>query len=42
MTAALLAKTFSIFDIKKAQKEFLAKTHVGNFVILPHSPGSKG
>ena len=31
----LLAKEFSINDIKKAQEEFLAKKHIGNFVILP-------
>jgi NADPH:quinone reductase-like Zn-dependent oxidoreductase len=31
----LLAKEFSIFDIKQAQEEFLAKKHIGNFVILP-------
>jgi NADPH:quinone reductase-like Zn-dependent oxidoreductase len=29
----LLAKEFSINDIKKAQEEFLAKKHIGNFVI---------
>ncbi len=31
----LLARGFSINDIKKAQEEFLAKKHIGNFVILP-------
>ena len=31
----LLAKQFSINDIKKAQVAFLAKEHIGNFVILP-------
>jgi len=31
----LLAREFSINDIKKAQEEFLAKKHIGNFVILP-------
>jgi len=31
----LLAKEFSINDIQKAQKEFLAKKHIGNFVVLP-------
>jgi NADPH:quinone reductase-like Zn-dependent oxidoreductase len=31
----LLAKEFSINDIKKAQKEFLAKQHIGNFAVLP-------
>jgi NADPH:quinone reductase-like Zn-dependent oxidoreductase len=28
-------KEFSINDIKKAQKEFLAKQHIGNFAVLP-------
>lgn len=31
----LLAREFSIKDIKKAQKAFLAKKHIGNFVVLP-------
>jgi len=31
----LLAKEFSLNDIKKAQEEFLAKKHIGNIVILP-------
>jgi NADPH:quinone reductase-like Zn-dependent oxidoreductase len=31
----LLAREFSINDIKKAQEEFLAKKHIGNFVVLP-------
>ena len=31
----MLAKQFSINDIKKAQEMFLAKEHIGNFVILP-------
>jgi NADPH:quinone reductase-like Zn-dependent oxidoreductase len=31
----LLAREFSIYDIKKAQEAFLAKKHIGNFVILP-------
>jgi NADPH:quinone reductase-like Zn-dependent oxidoreductase len=31
----LLAREFSINDIKKAQEKFLAKKHIGNFVILP-------
>ena len=31
----MLAKQFSINDIKKAQEVFLAKEHIGNFVILP-------
>jgi NADPH:quinone reductase-like Zn-dependent oxidoreductase len=31
----LLAKKFPISKIRQAQKEFLAKKHIGNFVILP-------
>ena len=31
----LLAKEFSIHDIKKAQEEFLVKKHIGNFVVVP-------
>jgi alcohol dehydrogenase len=31
----LLAKEFSINDIKKAQEEFLTKKHIGNFAVLP-------
>jgi NADPH:quinone reductase-like Zn-dependent oxidoreductase len=31
----LLAKEFSIHDIKRAQEEFLTKKHIGNFVIVP-------
>ena len=31
----LMAKEFSINDIRTAQAEFLAKQHIGNFVILP-------
>lgn len=31
----LVAKTFELKDIAVAQEEFLAKTHVGNFVLLP-------
>ncbi len=31
----LLAKTFSLEDIANAQREFLAKKHFGNFVLLP-------
>jgi len=31
----LLAREFSINDIKNAQEAFLAKKHIGNFVILP-------
>lgn len=31
----LLAREFPINDIRKAQEAFLAKKHIGNFVILP-------
>ncbi len=31
----LLAKTFALEDIADAQREFLAKKHFGNFVLLP-------
>lgn len=31
----LLARKFSIQDIRKAQQAFLAKEHIGNFVVLP-------
>lgn len=31
----LLAKTFALKDIATAQQEFLKKTHVGNFVLVP-------
>lgn len=31
----LVAKTFELKDIAAAQEEFLKKTHVGNFVLLP-------
>jgi len=31
----LLAKTFDLADLAAAQTEFLAKTHVGNFVVVP-------
>ena len=31
----LLAREFSINDIKKAQEAFLAKKHTGNFVVIP-------
>jgi NADPH:quinone reductase-like Zn-dependent oxidoreductase len=31
----LLAKEFSIHDIKKAQEAFLTKKHMGNFVVVP-------
>ena len=31
----LLAKTFPLSKIAKAQKEFITKKHVGNFVLIP-------
>ncbi len=31
----LLAKTFPLCEIVEAQKEFLMKKHVGNFVLIP-------
>lgn len=31
----LVAKTFALKDIATAQKEFLKKTHFGNFVLVP-------
>lgn len=31
----LLAKTFPLKDIVQAQQEFLKKTHLGNFVLIP-------
>ena len=31
----LVAKTFPLEEIAEAQREFLAKTHVGNFVLIP-------
>jgi NADPH:quinone reductase-like Zn-dependent oxidoreductase len=31
----LLAKTFPLENIADAQREFLKKTHFGNFVLLP-------
>jgi len=33
----LVAKTFPLEDIALAQQEFLKKTHVGNFVLIPPS-----
>ncbi len=33
----LLAKVFALKDIATAQEEFMAKTHFGNFVLLPPS-----
>ena len=34
----LLAKSFPLEDIAKAQEEFLQKKHFGNFVLIPPSP----
>ncbi|MBU2998942.1 alcohol dehydrogenase family protein [Roseovarius nubinhibens] len=34
----LLAKTFPLSEIVTAQKEFLQKSHVGNFVLIPPAP----
>jgi len=31
----LVARTYPLKDIALAQREFLAKTHVGNFVLIP-------
>ena len=31
----LVAKIFPLADIKNAQREFLEKKHVGNFVLIP-------
>jgi NADPH:quinone reductase-like Zn-dependent oxidoreductase len=36
----LLAKTFPLDQIAQAQKEFLEKKHVGNFVLIPPAPAS--
>lgn len=33
----LLAKTFPLQEIAKAQTEFMTKTHVGNFVLIPEA-----
>lgn len=35
----LLAKVFPLAHIGEAQREFLKKTHVGNFVLVPPTPG---
>ena len=34
----LLAKVYPLDQIVEAQKEFLKKTHVGNFVLMPPTP----
>ena len=31
----LVAATFALADIAEAQRQFLAKTHVGKFVLIP-------
>ena len=31
----LLAKTFPLEDIAAAQEAFMAKDHIGNFVLIP-------
>jgi len=36
----LVAKTFPLERIADAQREFLEKKHVGNFVLIPPPPGS--
>ena len=36
----LVAKTFPLERIADAQREFLEKRHVGNFVLIPPPPGS--
>jgi NADPH:quinone reductase-like Zn-dependent oxidoreductase len=36
----LLAKTFPLVQIVDAQREFLEKRHVGNFVLIPPPAGS--
>jgi NADPH:quinone reductase-like Zn-dependent oxidoreductase len=36
----LVAKVFPLKDIAQAQREFLAKKHVGNFVLVPPTGGS--
>ncbi|MEH6582246.1 MAG: alcohol dehydrogenase family protein [Halioglobus sp.] len=35
----LVAKTFALEDIAQAQREFLEKKHVGNFVLIPPAVG---
>ena len=34
----LVAKTFPLADIRDAQREFLQKRHLGNFVLIPPAP----
>jgi len=36
----ILAKTFPLERIADAQREFLEKRHVGNFVLIPPAPGT--
>ena len=35
----LVAKTFPLSQIVEAQKEFLSKSHVGKYVLIPHHDG---
>lgn len=34
----LLARTYPLEQIAEAQREFMAKTHIGNFVLVPPQP----
>ena len=34
----LVAKTFPLAEIADAQREFLQKRHLGNFVLIPPAP----
>jgi alcohol dehydrogenase len=36
----LLARNFPLEDIAIAQQEFLKKSHVGNFVLIPQQIGA--
>ena len=36
----LLAKTFPLSEIAEAQRQFMEKTHFGNFVLLPPQPNN--
>lgn len=36
----LLARTFALHDIAAAQEEFMKKSHVGNFVLIPPQGGA--
>lgn len=37
----LVARTFPLEQIAQAQRAFLDKTHVGNFVLIPQSPAAQ-